>query len=109
MIRYPGGFRTSTYVAPTTSAAKGSWSLVEQLQAQKAGIWPIPFNGAVSYLVVAGGGGGGWSAGGGGGAGGLLSSSTTLSSGVTYTVTIGAGGAGGDNGHRYGYTVQILY
>jgi hypothetical protein len=62
------------------------------------------------YLVIAGGGGGGkldFRGGGGGGAGGLrstvqatggggsLESALSLSSGVGYTVTIGAGGAGG--------------
>jgi len=48
---------------------------------------------AVEYLVVAGGGGGGgW--GGGGGAGGLLSSSfSSLTSGSSYAITVGAGGA----------------
>ena len=66
----------------------------------------------VEYLGVAGGGGGGsWGArGGGGGAGGLRSSMVGYSSGggasaesklsitpgVSYTVTIGAGGAGQD-------------
>jgi hypothetical protein len=52
-----------------------------------------------SYLVIAGGGAGGGPAvqanagGGGGGAGGYLTASATFSSGVAYTVTIGAGGA----------------
>jgi hypothetical protein len=53
------------------------------------------------YLMVAGGGGGGggaingWGPGG-GGAGGLISNtSVTTTSGVTYTVTVGAGGTGG--------------
>ena len=59
---------------------------------------------SASYLVVAGGAGGGGTQtvtggggylGGGGGAGGLLSGTTTLSSGTTYTVTVGAGGAAG--------------
>lgn len=49
---------------------------------------------SVEYLVVAGGGGGGQNYGGGGGAGGLLASSVTLSSGTTYTITVGAGGVG---------------
>jgi hypothetical protein len=61
----------------------------------------------ISYLVVAGGASAGGlnvsNAGtGGGGAGGLISSSVLASSGVVYTVTIGAGGAGttgtGNNG-----------
>jgi hypothetical protein len=59
------------------------------------------------YLVVAGGGGGGSRIGGGGGAGGFRSTVTatggggslenplSLSSGSAYTVTVGAGGAGG--------------
>lgn len=70
-------------------------------------------NFAVDYLVVAGGGGGGYGQGAGAGAGGLRTSygsvtggggtaesSLTLSTGTAYTVTIGAGGAGG-----VGYTV----
>ena len=65
----------------------------------------LPTN--VDYLVVAGGGGGGTHVGGGGGAGGLLSNhpdtpapqiqaDLPLSTG-NYTVTIGAGGAGGSS------------
>jgi len=55
----------------------------------------------VHYLVVAGGGGGGSQVGGGGGAGGYRtsvggSSFLTLSENTSYTVTVGAGGAGGD-------------
>ena len=54
---------------------------------------------SASILVVAGGGGGGKRHGGGGGAGGLvLADVTQLSSGTTYTVTVGAGGAGGGTG-----------
>ena len=45
------------------------------------------------YLVVAGGGSGGSRAAGGGGAGGLLTGSATLTSGQSYTITIGGGGA----------------
>ena len=60
----------------------------------------------VDYLVVGGGGGGGLSAGGGGGAGGLRSTVTATGGGGTletplslafntsFTVTVGAGGAG---------------
>jgi len=47
---------------------------------------------SASYLVVAGGGGGGTDYAGGGGAGGLLTSTATLSSNLSYTVTVGAGG-----------------
>jgi len=58
----------------------------------------------VEYLLVAGGGSGGGRHGGGGGAGGLLTASgLAVSAGVSYAVTVGAGGAGspelvGNNG-----------
>ena len=53
---------------------------------------------SVEYLVVAGGGGGGLDMGGGGGAGGLLSSSfASLTSGSSYTITVGSGGTGWTN------------
>jgi hypothetical protein len=52
---------------------------------------PLPQTYTASYLVVAGGGGGGY-IGGGGGAGGFLSGSVTLTSGTTYTATVGSGG-----------------
>jgi hypothetical protein len=50
-----------------------------------------------TYLVVGGGGGGGagiYGTAGGGGAGGLLSSTIGLVPGLTYTMTVGAGGSG---------------
>jgi hypothetical protein len=53
--------------------------------------------------MVAGGGGGGGS-GGGGGAGGLLSGTTTLSTGSSYTVTVGAGGAVSASTSSIGYS-----
>jgi len=45
------------------------------------------------YLAVGGGGAGGSRIGGGGGAGGLLTGNVTISTGTTYTITVGAGGA----------------
>lgn len=71
-----------------------------------------------SYLIVAGGAGGGsttygtgTSGGGGGGAGGVLIGSQSLTFGNTYTITIGAGGAGvntsqanGNNGSDSSFT-----
>ena len=52
----------------------------------------------IEYLVVAGGGGGGSY--GGGGAGGYLSSSlASVTSGSTFTVTVGSGGAGSGNNY----------
>jgi len=53
-------------------------------------------------LVVAGGGGGGGVVGGGGGAGGVLGfAAQSLTSGTSYTCTVGSGGAGG-NTNNYG-------
>tara|TARA_Y100000768_G_scaffold43623_1_gene28554 strand:- start:6830 stop:8122 length:1293 start_codon:yes stop_codon:yes gene_type:complete len=47
----------------------------------------------LEYLMVAGGGGGGWDVGGGGGAGGMLTGSVSKTAN-TYSIVIGAGGAG---------------
>lgn len=53
----------------------------------------------IEFLVVAGGGGGGSTYhGGGGGAGGLIDSTATVTSGTSYSITIGAGGTGGVQG-----------
>ena len=67
----------------------------------------IPQTGlSCDYLVVAGGGGGGEEEGGGGGAGGYLTSiggsTISLSSNTSYTVSVGAGGIGGDGQLRGG-------
>ena len=55
----------------------------------------------IDYFVVAGGGAGGNQ--GGGGAGGYLASNTNVTAGVSYTVTIGAGGTypGAQSGYGY--------
>ena len=53
---------------------------------------------AIDYLVVGGGGGGAGGAGGGGGAGGFLTGTKSSLASGTYTVTIGAGGAGRTSG-----------
>jgi len=55
-----------------------------------------------SYLIVAGGGGAGHNVSGGGGAGGLLTGSVSLSTGTTYTATVGAGGNGATSGSAQG-------
>jgi len=69
---------------------------------------------SVDYLVVAGGGGGGYDTAGGGGAGGLrctvgatggggsLESKLSVTSGTSYTVTVGSGGAGSASGTSKG-------
>ena len=61
----------------------------------------VGYSYSVSYLVVAGGGGGGTASGfygGGGGAGGYLTNTASLTSAVTYTITVGGGGAINANG-----------
>lgn len=56
--------------------------------------------GNVECLVIAGGGGGGGSRGAGGGAGGYVHNASFAVTSSTYTITVGAGGAGGS---IYGY------
>lgn len=57
------------------------------------------FSGNIEVLVVAGGGGGGMDMGGGGGGGGVVyNSSFAVTSGTSYTVTVGAGGSGAPEG-----------
>ena len=56
----------------------------------------------IEYLVLGGGGGGGSIYGGGGGAGGYLASNGLVPTEQTYSVTVGAGGAG-NNGFDHGY------
>ena len=100
--RYRGGIITPIPATPTTSSASGVWTLDQASFWKSQGAWPIGYTPAIStsftasYLVVAGGGSGGAAiclrGGGGGGAGGMLTGATTLSKGVTYTVTVGAGG-----------------
>jgi hypothetical protein len=73
------------------------------LTSQGSSSAPVWANGSatsVSYLIVAGGGSGNdgyinadFIAGGGGGAGGMLTGTQSVTSGTSYTVTVGAGGA----------------
>jgi hypothetical protein len=66
-----------------------------------SGSFAVEEGGVIDYLVIAGGGGGATSTeyasagSGGGGGGGFQTGTMNVSSGITYTVTIGAGGAGG--------------
>jgi len=65
------------------------------IQAQQAYPFTQLSTPAVDYLVVAGGGGGGNNSGGAGGGGGLLQGSIPITTGTSYTVTVGTGGPGG--------------
>ena len=80
--------------------AKGIFTLKQVNQAIRQDAWtafhPPKF---VEYLIVGGGGGGGGAVGssgqgGGGGAGGLLSGIISVTTGASYTVTVGSGGSG---------------
>lgn len=112
--RYRSRIISSTLPTANTTQASGIWPLDEMISLGST--WPAPFN-SIQFVVVAGGGGGGsrlWYAGygGGGGAGGYISSvpgevsggntavlqAAAIASGVTYTITVGAGGTGTANG-----------
>jgi len=60
------------------------------------GTFTTTSGGEVEYLVVGGGGGGGGygTTGGGGGGGGVLNARANVTDNTTYTITVGAGGAG---------------
>jgi hypothetical protein len=45
-MRYKGGVISATPPTTSTSAATGVWTLVQQLQAQEAGAWPVPISSA---------------------------------------------------------------
>ena len=78
-----GMIRYNTSLNAGEIYANGSWQVISSL----------PYN--AEYLVVAGGGGGGRQRGAGGGAGGFRTATGfTLTSGTTYTITVGGGGAG---------------
>jgi len=85
-IRYGGSYGTNGFYLPFTNSGSGAVT--------------------TTYLVVAGGGGGAGTAsdaGGGGGAGGYQTSTLSVTPGVSYTVTVGAGGTGGvgdNNGNQ---------
>ena len=89
---------------PTQSLATGMWTIDEVDLAVRASIWTLPPTPDVEYLVIGGGGsGGGTYHGGGGGAGGFQTGTgLAVTKGVTYSVTVGAGGiattAQGNNG-----------
>ena len=71
---------------------------------------PPVYSYAVNYLIVAGGGGGGFDSfqgSGGGGAGGMITGTTSVTSGLTYAITVGSGGAinsAGQNSSAFGFT-----
>jgi len=91
-----------------TDAATGAWVPKRYSGSYGTNGFYLPFNledsgslGAFfssDYLVVAGGGGGSSAEGGGAGGGGMVEGAVTLSTGIRYSVTVGAGGALSSNG-----------
>jgi len=85
-----GAFASNTaytfQIAAVNAAGTGAYSSASN------SVTPKPVTPNLQYLVVAGGGGG--AAGGGGGGGYRTASGYAVSSGSTYSVTVGAGGAG---------------
>ena len=118
--QYPGGFITKTPVVPAgpyqCGAASGIWTLDQAMNYTKQGIWPIAGNarpgqqayttagtyswvapsGVTSVSVVTVGGGAGGSLWGSGGGGALAyTNNITVVPGNSYSVIVGANGAGG--------------
>jgi len=84
-----------TVSGPTTVSTNTVYSFT--LSGSSNGTCNVSFNANmnIQVLVVAGGGGGGIVGGGGGGAGGLIyNSSVAVTSGTSYAIQVGAGGAG---------------
>jgi hypothetical protein len=102
-VKVPSGTTAQRPSSPTAGMVRYNTTLGEY-ESYVVNDWKIlssrPFTYSIDYLAVAGGGGGGScsssnGSAAGGGAGGLLESSVTVSAGVTYTITVGSGGAGG--------------
>jgi hypothetical protein len=92
---------------PSGTSAQRSNYIVQTFTTSGTTTWTAPTDvTSVEVLVIAGGGGGGRDRAGGGGAGGLVyNNSFAVSSGTGYTVTVGAGGYGaqqGTNTNNYG-------
>jgi PKD repeat protein len=98
-VTTPGG------TSATSSADRFTYATYTVVTLTSSTTWKAPTGvTSVDYLVIAGGGGGGGTTsygngGGGGGAGGFRTATGyPVTSGTTYTVTVGTGGAGGAAG-----------
>ena len=99
MVSYAVPTSTSTCTSPVTSqAADGSGDVVVKFVTVGTCTWSPPVGvSSAQYLIVGGGGGGGGHIAGGGGGGEVVSGTKTgLSSSVSYSITVGAGGTGGN-------------
>jgi hypothetical protein len=86
-------FSSGVGAADFSNAATGSYSGYKYLTFTASGTITITTAGFADVLVIGGGGGGG-AVGGGGGAGGYLELTDVYFASGSYTVTVGAGGAG---------------
>jgi hypothetical protein len=96
-LQIPRGTTAERPAGPLAGALRYNTTLGRFEGYLTAGGWQniLSDNYTVEWLVVAGGGGGGSRHGGGGGAGGFRTGTAfTVSSGASYTVTVGAGGPG---------------
>lgn len=97
-LNFPGGvryFNGSIALAQLYSRALSSAEVLSNFNTFSRRFSSTIFNLLIEYLIVAGGAGGGAGTGGGGGAGGLLTGQFQILTGVSYTLSIGAGGSGG--------------
>jgi len=87
--KYPGGFITKNPVAPTTSAAKGIWTLDQAANYVKQGIWPATPGAPTIGTATAG------TAGSGTATVAFTAPSNLGSGAITYTATSSPGGLTG--------------
>jgi hypothetical protein len=90
-------FSSGVGAADFSDAATGSYSGYKYLTFTASGTITVTTAGFADIVVIGGGGGGGFLAGGGGGAGGSLQVTNAYLPVGTLTVTVGAGGAGGES------------
>ena len=110
---------TNTLISTTGGVTPGTVDNALTSSAATAGTWASGRSAMseVQYLVIAGGGGGGAAHAGGGGAGGFLTATSfTVTAGLTYSVTVGAGGAAatgrsanGSNGGNSAFNVITAF
>ncbi|CAB4167607.1 hypothetical protein UFOVP1666_76 [uncultured Caudovirales phage] len=110
---------TNTLISTTGGVTPGTVDNALTSSAATAGTWASGRSALseVQYLVVGGGGGGGAAHAGGGGAGGFLTATSfTVTAGLTYSVTVGAGGAAatgrsanGSNGGNSSFNVITAF
>jgi hypothetical protein len=96
-----GGLSWTTTGSPTVTTATNAGVTYDLYTYTGVGSGTLVSTGSRSVyaavLVIAGGGGGGSYGGAGGGGGGVVGQAMRLDAGTTYTITVGAGGTGGQH------------